>query len=296
LTAASEPVALLDDLMAGASLGEALAAINRRDDAQRTGHQLCLFGDPDMRIAPRRADAVPVRAAAPRRPPRRMQLVSADPALRFLELCLHEAPSRQDLPQASQREARLRRHARLALERYRQAPDPAEKTRLRRACVAFAAARGALRDLWMPYAATIVATGKERCPHCGGRALRFEADLAHLDIAPRVLLNCSRCEIVADRPAAWPISAAIRHDGIELQGGSATHIDAIVVSASRWPVAPRTRCWPLAPRGRAASTTLSLADWRWPYPSELSIMLGEGVEIAVLARTLRARPGDAPPP
>jgi transposase len=52
----------------------------------------------------------------------------------------------------------------------------------------------------------------------------------------------------------------------------------------------------LVPRGRAASTTLSLVDWRWPYPSELSIMLGQGVEIAVLARTLRARRGDAPPP
>ncbi|ABD06783.1 hypothetical protein RPB_2077 [Rhodopseudomonas palustris HaA2] len=291
---ATLPAALLDRLMAGATVGEALAAVNARADAQRAAYQLCLFGDPDLRIAPLRTEAPQPRAARPRRPPRGVQLAAADPAARLIELCVRDGPVSQMLPKPARREASLRRYLRSALQGYRQSQDAATRARLRRACVAYAAARGSLRDLWIPHA-TMAADGKEACPHCGAPALRFAADLDHLGIAPRVLLNCGRCEIVADRPAALPVTATVTHDGVALRAEvEAGGWDAMLVASSRWPVAPRIRRWPAAADGGPAPF-LSLADWRWPYPSEVAVVVAAGLDIAVLARTLRLRPGDEPP-
>ncbi|MGP9811476.1 hypothetical protein ACTZWT_08200 [Rhodopseudomonas sp. NSM] len=291
---ATLPAALLDRLMAGATIGEALVAINARADAQRAGYQLCLFGDPDLRIAPPRTATPQPRAAQSRKPPRGVQLTAADPAARVIELCVRDAPALQTLPKQARREANLRRYLRSALLRYQQTQVAATRARLRRGLVAHAAARGGLRDLWIPHAA-IVADGKEACPHCGAPAMRFAADLDHLGIAPRVLLNCSRCEIVADRPAALPVSATVTHDGVALRADvEAGCWDAMLVASSRWPVAPRIRRWPAAADG-GPEPMLSLADWRWPYPSEVAVVVAAGLDVAVLARTLRLRPGDEPP-
>jgi hypothetical protein len=297
---------LMDRIMAGETLGSALARHNMSAPARRSADTLCLFGDPDTRVAPMASTrrAAPRRAgpaARPRTPPK-PQDPHADPALRFIDSCLGNPRARR----ASGSEPILDDlHARAceALAQARAARPGRDEAgvdssdRLRTAFATYAAHRGTVRDLWLPKAGSIEAAGNEPCGSCGSMAVRYRADFSRTQMPPRVLIICNRCEVVADRPERRAVSARVAHAGIELLG---EELDSpawagVVTVRSRWPVTPRYWTWPADPAGRPARFR-SLADAAWPHASELSLFLMIGFDLCILARTLRAiRPRDDAP-
>jgi len=302
ITPAMQPTRLLDRMMAGETVGRALAWYNSSQGPRKTAHKMCLFGDPDITIAPKpdakRHRGRPTRSAARNLPSPQIPRSPRDSAeTRFIAACLNQARTLHTVPSKAHREGRLRACALGALAALRAAScsdlaasSSAEaEMRLRRAVVTYAAQRGMLRDLWIPLGGSIEEIDKQPCPSCAIPATRFRADLSHLDIPPRTLINCNRCEIVADRPEGLELAARITHDAIELIGDCRGRAwTGIVCCGSRWPVAPRYWRWPTDRLGRP-QRLLSLADQSWPYPAELSVFLAVGLDLCVLSRTLGPR-------
>ncbi|MFN3656734.1 MAG: hypothetical protein ACK4UO_05700 [Pseudolabrys sp.] len=282
--------ALMDDMMTGEPLGRAIARYNASRAARRLGNRLCLFGDPDTRIAPpvpdRRRRPLALKSETCKRSAREIRAAGEPAQVSFIATCLAGEAAGHTVTRDRARELVLRDKAREALDAIRAGAQPDDN--LRAAFGAYAAHRATIRDLWLPSAVKLETSGESACPHCGSQTLCYRALVAG-NARPRALIICNRCEVIADRPERHDIAATISHAGIELRGDELdcpAWAGAVKVG-SRWPVPPRQWSWPADETGRAARF-MPFHDASWDYPAEVAVVMMFGLEICVLSRTLRA--------
>jgi hypothetical protein len=185
---------VLSHLYRGATTGEAVAALNRHDEAAR----LAVLGDPDVRIPPLPAAAI-----------EQFRFGTPDETLpgdggRFLAALTYAAAvetegEQQALAAAANDTLRMFEHAAgLGLV----TSDESEiGTSMREAVAAFLGCCGSqIFQHWVPLTSSRRRL-RERCHECGGQAYLFEYGFRQSGLPARALLICRSCGVLRDAPA-----------------------------------------------------------------------------------------------
>lgn len=276
---------LVDAVSRGATVGEAVGDFNRRPATDRNGSRFAVFGDWRTRIEGRRSAALRSR---PRPPAARLRRDSA--ACNFLrtilmDVLLHRPAASPALMEAAEAVAGF--EAALLLGTPLDEPD-GPGPRLRASVLAAIPTMPlVISHHWLSHFALRAVT-PGRCPHCGARTMvrHYRGRLAGL--GGRLIEICAYCDVVADRPAGWPVSLE-RGPGGEMRLTGVFPGDrsaALVRWVGKDPAQDRHADWPRDARGRLLSAAPPL-DPPGPGLGRDAVAVMAGADIALFAGPLR---------
>jgi hypothetical protein len=196
---------LINCLLNGYSLGQALAFTIKQEAARAVQFRLCLFGDPRLRLpVPRSHGEISLAHHGDSTSSSVVSLTQPE-RISFLRAYLSVA-----LQNCSPKEAKYAREALAAVLDVERATGEGQPTegirrefgpRMRQSVLRFLSHRGSLPSLdWMRLAHRVASRRGGRCRHCGEETVTLRMNLSLSDAPLRILKTCSICGIIEDRP------------------------------------------------------------------------------------------------
>jgi hypothetical protein len=288
-------LALLQALEAGASVGEAVAWINRSPNAVSRRFRLCILGDPRVRLAPPGPPA-PAHVMPTSPPPSRVPADALD-QLTYLRLMLgvtEPAPTPEAAHAAWRRAVTAVHQTEVAWMQHR-AHEMARP--LREAVLAYVVERGPLLyHGWIKSAHVVAEDDNPICSACGHphhRLVRYRARFHGDAAAARIVSFCPGCSVIEDVPESGPAVTFGWHDGAFVLDGDrpGAEWDAALVLVEQAAMAKRVVPWPADADGKPASR-LRL-DAPLPVgPVDAVLVLVHGWRLVVKAQKTMMRPRD----
>jgi hypothetical protein len=286
-----EPSILAADLVAellsaplgrGVPVGQALTAYEREPAIASLGHRMLLFGDPDVRAAPRPGEADGA-GARPRRPRvvRRAARAGDHGDLAVLGLV---AGSLRDGGDG----ARTAAEAEAALASYREAPGERTGRAMRATLLAHVRTmKGRPYGPWLAAATLRRRAEHDACPGCAWPVRPFDALVRGV---ARRLVTCPRCGVVADWPAGAELRIAAAPPRVELhlEPRWADDWSAAVYLVPASARDTQMHAWPRTAAG-APERALSVDRSHWPAgPVEVRAVAIVGTSLLAAGTRTRA--------
>jgi hypothetical protein len=234
ITCTNEMERLVRRIAAGMDVGHALYLHNRSSDALRLDRQMCLLGDPRIRLpsTPTEIQAISiVPTSAPRRlgaRPRSREKAHTESGLNFLALLVRgmsvSVPTSLNLGGAA--DAALR-----AIDNYRRTAEAGRPTEGRKRAVGPELRNAMLRCFrrrgpsvfkeWLSKSRDIATIGRRDCFACGdpgNQATVGHATLWLPDHLVRRFVRCQRCGVVEDAPTHAAITMSVGAGQVRIMG------------------------------------------------------------------------------
>lgn len=212
--------AMAGKVQSGKRVGEALHGFLSSAEMRRTGRKMLLFGDPDMRAAPR----TPERARQDLpvdQPGTNGTATTALTQLGLYRVILASAHGYEQYKTVANKALVsllgyefAAAHKASKLEVDQSAPGPMMRARL----LDYLASLPLLSSAWQSLADLELAADKANCPHCGREASALVGRFHLPGVASRKVLQCLHCGVVEDVPAQFSMCIAIRKDVAVLSG------------------------------------------------------------------------------
>jgi hypothetical protein len=280
----------------GLPIGKALADFHRLPHARETGRQMCLLGDPRVRLPVVRTShnfdhGVTGRVTTLKAPP--AQEMNAYGKVSFLRACLEVAGAK-----ISETVVPLHRKAMDAVRAYElalwrdeplecglAAPGPVMRQTMRE----YLTARTKLIDDWMTFARIGVgaASGKP-CFVCGKRTKTFEAGFSIPGVSRRRLTSCPRCGYIEDVPMeSYLTTAVVNGTGVRLAGKvPREHVTAGIYFWSPQSSLQVDYPWPQDSNGALLDEFHTPKPWP-PGPLRVTVFVLWGANVAVFNQYAR---------
>jgi hypothetical protein len=302
---------LARSLMDGMPVGTALAQHNALHESLETGHRLCLFGDPDLRVVPGQPDLLAKRdlpgTGGTSSPPRLSDPVprrSPESQIALVRACLtgEDKPRPGSTPSLASMPEEMA-DALSAIDAYEASltapagspPPPADAgTAMRRAVADLIAQRGRFCDIWLRHASeSRMLALVPRCDGCTNSTVRYEVDFELSAIEPRQLEICPRCGFTRDLPTGFEMGVQVDPSGL-VRLDASLHGESwagALTTQHRWPLPTRARPWPAGPDGLPVQE-LRLLDRLEPAPMVVTVTIVAGTRVLLASRAVRFA-GDA---
>lgn len=306
LTNSDDTLRLQNDMLSGATVGEAVARFNAHPDSRARHGRMCLFGDPEMRISSPISElsSIPtVNDQASAAAPDASVCAASEQSSHHIRenvALLHQSMNIAQQMASGARFTDAARHAASAtavMMSMLSAQTPACRDmhaamdNMRRAVLDYALLRGKLVECWMPSVTSYEPGASIPCVACDRPAQMITANLRSGRGGQRRLTLCPICGVTEDAPPDAHLHMSLDKETVRLIGAlpAANFCAGLALSASD-PALSIPLYWPTDSDGKLSSE-LVLPPKVPNGPLRISIFLLWDASFVVMSRLARGASG-----